>query len=272
MFPQYLPSRLALDVRARRRSRLAARRATRVLTVSESSKRDILRFVDVAAGQDRRHLQRLRRAVRHRAARRGRRARARALPAARRVRAVRRQRQAAQESRAPDRGVRPRAQARARPPEAGAHRRRDFEIRRAPARRAFASAPQVRALPRLPAGGDAGGDVPACRRVRLPVALRRLRASAARSDGQRHAGGHVERVVAARGRRRRRGAGRSRIDPEAIADGIERVLSDEAPAARPARARDSRARGSSRGKRRCARVREIYGEVAEAPASLARAS
>ena len=50
MFPQYLPSRLALTY-ARGSIRLAARRATRILTVSESSKRDILRFVDVAAGK-----------------------------------------------------------------------------------------------------------------------------------------------------------------------------------------------------------------------------
>ena len=48
MFPQYLPSRLALTY-ARTSIALAARRATRVLTVSESSKRDILRFVDVPA-------------------------------------------------------------------------------------------------------------------------------------------------------------------------------------------------------------------------------
>ena len=46
MFPQYLPSRLALAY-ARTSIGSAARRATRVLTVSESSKRDILRFVDV---------------------------------------------------------------------------------------------------------------------------------------------------------------------------------------------------------------------------------
>ncbi len=45
MFPQYLPNRLALAY-ARTSIRLAAQRATRVLTVSESSKRDILRFVD----------------------------------------------------------------------------------------------------------------------------------------------------------------------------------------------------------------------------------
>jgi glycosyltransferase involved in cell wall biosynthesis len=45
MFPQYLPSRFAY-LYARTSIRLAARRATRVMTVSESSKRDILRFVD----------------------------------------------------------------------------------------------------------------------------------------------------------------------------------------------------------------------------------
>ncbi|MGE4055967.1 MAG: glycosyltransferase family 4 protein, partial [Vicinamibacterales bacterium] len=46
MFPQYLPNRLALSY-ARSSIVMAARRATRVLTVSESSKRDILRFVDL---------------------------------------------------------------------------------------------------------------------------------------------------------------------------------------------------------------------------------
>ncbi len=50
MFPEYLPNRLALTY-ARTSITLAARRATRVLTVSESSKRDILRFVDVPAGK-----------------------------------------------------------------------------------------------------------------------------------------------------------------------------------------------------------------------------
>jgi glycosyltransferase involved in cell wall biosynthesis len=48
MFPQYLPNQLALTY-ARTSIRLAAKRATRVLTVSESSKRDIQRFVDVPA-------------------------------------------------------------------------------------------------------------------------------------------------------------------------------------------------------------------------------
>jgi glycosyltransferase involved in cell wall biosynthesis len=45
MFPQYLPNRFAYTY-ARTSIALAARRATRIMTVSESSKRDILRFVD----------------------------------------------------------------------------------------------------------------------------------------------------------------------------------------------------------------------------------
>ena len=45
MFPQYLPNRAALAY-ARASIGYAARRATRIMTVSESSKRDILRFVD----------------------------------------------------------------------------------------------------------------------------------------------------------------------------------------------------------------------------------
>jgi len=45
MFPQYLPNRVALRY-AKWSITQAAHRATRVMTVSESSKRDILRFVD----------------------------------------------------------------------------------------------------------------------------------------------------------------------------------------------------------------------------------
>jgi glycosyltransferase involved in cell wall biosynthesis len=46
MFPQYLPNRLAFAY-AQASIVTASRRATRILTVSESSKRDILRFVDL---------------------------------------------------------------------------------------------------------------------------------------------------------------------------------------------------------------------------------
>src|SRR5205085_3856574 len=48
MFPQYLPNRMALAY-ARASMALAARRATRILTVSESSKRDIVRFFGTAS-------------------------------------------------------------------------------------------------------------------------------------------------------------------------------------------------------------------------------
>ena len=48
MFPQYLPNRLA-HTYARTSIVMAAKRSTRILTVSESSKRDILRFVNVPA-------------------------------------------------------------------------------------------------------------------------------------------------------------------------------------------------------------------------------
>jgi glycosyltransferase involved in cell wall biosynthesis len=48
MFPQYLPNRFALAY-ARAAIGQAAKRATRVMTVSETSKRDILRYVDTEA-------------------------------------------------------------------------------------------------------------------------------------------------------------------------------------------------------------------------------
>jgi glycosyltransferase involved in cell wall biosynthesis len=48
MFPQYLPNRLALNY-ARTSIAMAARRATRVMTVSETSKRDIIKFFGTPA-------------------------------------------------------------------------------------------------------------------------------------------------------------------------------------------------------------------------------
>ncbi len=162
-----------------------------------------------AAGEGGRRLQRHRRAVLGRAAGRGHRARARALPARSRLRALRRQHQAAQEPRAADRGVRRAAQGGLRRAEAAHHRRRDLEAAGAAPRRPQPQAAQARALPRLPARRDAGHPLPPGRGVRLPVALRRLRPAAARGDGERHAGGHLERLVAARGHRRRGRAGRS---------------------------------------------------------------
>ena len=100
-------------------------------------------------------------------------------------------------------------QGRARARQAADHRRRDLEVRDAAAGGAPLQAAQARAVLRLRPGQDAGGAVSAGRRVRVSVAVRGLRPAAARGDGQRHAGDHVERVVAAGGRRRRRAADRS---------------------------------------------------------------
>src|SRR3982751_2780751 len=50
MFPQYLPNRVALTY-AKASMAMAARRATRVLTVSESSKTDIMRFFGTEAAK-----------------------------------------------------------------------------------------------------------------------------------------------------------------------------------------------------------------------------
>ena len=110
--------------------RVAARRATRILTVSEASKRDILHYTGVRRREGRRGLQRHRRAL-HGGARRGRdRPGAPALRSVASVRALRRQHQAAQEPRAADRGVRAGPRRRARRPQAGGHRRRDLQVSR----------------------------------------------------------------------------------------------------------------------------------------------
>ena len=88
---------------------MATHRSSRVLTVSEASKRDILRYFRIARAK----IDVIYNAIDERfgeaPTRRGRGARARALPAERSVRALRRQHQAAQEPRAPDRGVPPAA-------------------------------------------------------------------------------------------------------------------------------------------------------------------
>ena len=263
MFPEYLPNRLALTY-ARASLWAAARVSNRILTVSETSKRDILRFFDVAAGEDQRHLQRHRRAVPRAAARRRDVAGGAALSADRRLRAVRRQRQAAQEPRAADRRVPPAAAGRPGPPEADRHRRRDLEVRRAAARGAPLQPAQVRAVSRLHAGRDAGRALPAGGRVRVPVALRRLRPAAARSHGERRAGRHLERVVAAGGGGRRGRAGRSarparhRRRHPAGADRARARGRRCAPGA-------SRGPPSSRGSARSERIRQIYGEVAAEP-------
>ncbi len=146
MFPQYLPGRLAYAY-AKLQLWTAAHRSDRILTVSETSKLDILRRFRVPADKitvvynaidERLSLPPTEEDVR---------AGARALPAEGPVRALRRQHQAAQEPRAPDRRV-PRAAAGVgvRGAEARHHRRRDLEVPGAAPRRAPPQAAQARAV------------------------------------------------------------------------------------------------------------------------------
>ena len=210
MFPQYLPNRLAIVLRAVLHVVGDAAGSARVLTVSEASKRDILRFCRIPADKvtvihnaidDRFRVPPPDDEVR---------AHPRALPAARAVRPLRRQRQAAQEPRAPDRGHPSPARERLRRAEAArssaATSRSTQTLRRAIHAHNLHS--YVRFLGFVP-DQTLAHPLPARLGVRLPVALRGLRPAAARSDGLRRAGRHLEHVVAARGGRRRRRAGRS---------------------------------------------------------------
>ena len=196
-FPQYLPNRAALYY-ARTMMTMAARRARRVLTVSQASKDDILHYLGVPADK----VEVIYNALDERLATPPTAeevdARPRALPADVAVHPLRGQHQAAQERRPADRGVLDPAAARRRGRQAADHRRRDLEVPEpAPARASLSAAP-ARPVPRLRPGRDARRALSAGVGVRVSVALRRVRPAAARGDGRRHAGHHVERVVAAR--------------------------------------------------------------------------
>ena len=62
MFPQYLPNRLAYGY-ARTFMWWAAHGSGQILTVSEASKRDILRYFKISRAEDHRHPQRPRRSL-----------------------------------------------------------------------------------------------------------------------------------------------------------------------------------------------------------------
>ena len=231
MFPQYLPNWVAHGY-ARASIEMAARRATRVLTVSESSKRDILRFVDadpakidviynayderfglepreedVVRLRERYQLQD--RFVLYAGNVKPHKNLERLIEAFHLVRR---------------RGLRR--------PEAGDDRRRDLEVRRAAARRAPAPAPQVRAVSRLPAGGDAGHHVPAGRRSScFPPSTK---ASACRRSRRWRAARPWSRRTCRRCPRwsATRRSSSIRTIPQAIADGMYRVLTDPALQAR----------------------------------------
>ena len=129
MFPQYLPNRRGVSLRAlgdvgRRTAR--RRHPDRVGGVQARHPALLRREAGEGRGRPQRH----RRAVLDAAGRRGRGARARALSAGARLRAVCRQHQAAQEPGAADRGLRRDPPRRLRGAEAADHRRRDLEAAR----------------------------------------------------------------------------------------------------------------------------------------------
>ena len=178
---------------------LAVRRSERLLTYSESSKRDIVDFLGVDPDADRRDAARPRaasRAARHRCPRRSCAARLDLgdRPIVLSVSAKR----AAQEHRAADR--RGRAAARSGAGGAGLpHRLRGRPRGARPRERRRRPCP----LPRLGGRRDARRALRRRALLRVPVARRGLRAAGARGDAARHAGGVLERDVDPRGRRRR---------------------------------------------------------------------
>jgi glycosyltransferase involved in cell wall biosynthesis len=156
MFPQYLPSKVA-HLYAKGSMWSAARKSNRILTVSEASKRDILRFFDVPPEK----VEVIYNAIDERFL---------APPDLERMDLVRQQ--ASQEHRALDRCVRARPLARL--PgrrQAGHHRRRDLEVPGAAAVGAQAQARQARAVSRLSTDGDAGRVLSTGTRLRLSVVV-----------------------------------------------------------------------------------------------------
>src|SRR5215470_5151408 len=181
MFPQYLPNRAAYAY-ARGAMWSAARHSDRILTVSEASKRDILRFFNVRPdkisvvynGIDERFS---------------------IEPAPDEIARVRERFQL-------DHGfvlyagtIKPHKNL-VRLIEAFAVLRKgELEEPGAEARRAQPQAAQACPVSRFSSRRDAGGAVPARRCIRLPVAVRGLRPAATRSHGQRHTCRHIQRVI-----------------------------------------------------------------------------
>jgi glycosyltransferase involved in cell wall biosynthesis len=261
-FPQYLPSKLGYAY-ARGQMWAATHQAARVITVSEASKRDILRYFRVPESRidviynaiDDRFWQE---------------------PTAVEIGNVRERyrltdpfvlyagkHQAAQESRAPDRGVPPDAARQSRSGErpAADHRRRDLEVRDAPARRArhklhkhvrffgFVSDQTLAALYRL-------ADVFVFPSLYEGFGLPPLEAMASGTPVIASNVSSLPEVV---------GSAAYMIDPyepASIAEGMRRVLTDATLRA------DLRVRGLARARefswaRSVARVREIYDEVSQ---------
>ena len=238
----------------------ATRKATRILTVSEASKRDILRFFDIPpekvsviynaidarflgpADHERMDLVRQRYQLDH--------------PFVLYVGNIKRHKNVERLIDAFAPGPRRRARRSA----LDHHRRRDLEAPRAATGRAPAPSRQARPIPRLPAARDAGGLLPARARVRLPVALRGLRPAAARSHGVRHAGRHLERLVAARRSPATRRCWSTRTTSTPSPTAFARAVTDESLRA------DLIARGLARARtfswaQSVAKIHKIYMEV-----------
>ena len=251
-FPQYLPNRLGYAY-ARSVAVGGDAPAGRVLTVSEASKRDILRYFGVR--RSRRSTSSTTRSTSGSARRR-------------RDEDVRRVRERYQLNDPfvlyagnikPHKNLERLIEAfhmlrrdGARPRQAAHHRRRDLEVRRR------CGGPCTATSCTSTSGSSASFPIKTlavlyrlAARVRVSVALRRLRPAAARSDGQRHTGHHVERVVAAGGRRRRGAADRSLRPVGNCRQAMRRVLTDRRCARNCARAA-SRGSRSSRGSGRSA--------------------
>jgi glycosyltransferase involved in cell wall biosynthesis len=206
-FPQYLPNRLGYAY-ARGALWVAAHRSARVLTVSEASKRDILQYLRVPDSK----ITVIPNAIDERFSE---------DPPADEVMRVRERYQLNDPFVLYAGNIRPHKNLERLIEAFYTIRRGDLEhvklliiggnleVCDAQAHRAPLQAAQARAVLRVRPGRHPGDPLPPRAGVRLPLPVRRVRPAAARSHGQRHARHHLERVVAARGRRRRGDADRS---------------------------------------------------------------
>jgi hypothetical protein len=198
MFPQYLPNRPRTPTPALDVARRAPRRSTVILTVSEASKRDILRFFNVPPEK----IVVIYNAIDERFW---------VPPAEEDIARVRERYQLdhpfvlyvgnIKPHKNLERLIEAFAQLRrdrVRRAEAADHRRRDLEVpalrRRCTATSCTSTCASSASCPTTDAGGALPPGASSCSRRST-----RLRPAAARGDGERHAGGHLERVVAAGG-------------------------------------------------------------------------
>ena len=205
IFPQYLPGRLSYAY-ARAMFATAVRRASRILTVSEASKSDILRFFDVPGSK----VTVIHNAIDERFHRQ---------PPEEEIVRVRERYQLHDRFLMYAGNVQPHKNLERLIGAFVLLRQEGLDdlkllitgqpglpLLHAAAGRAPVQPAQARAVPGLPVGDDARGALPAGRRLRLPVPLRGVRPAPAGGHGQRDAGGGVQRLVAPGGGRRRRGS------------------------------------------------------------------